>query len=226
MSLEDLIGRAAVWRGGSTPPPSGLASGYPELDALLHGGWPRRALTEILIERAGIGELRLLMPALARLTQGERWLAFVAPPYLPYAPALARAGVNLAHALLVHPRGRIDALWAVEQLLRAGTCGAVLAWVQEADGASLRRLQLAAEAGDCMGILFRRAAAGTQSSPAAVRLRLAPAPDASRRLQVQVLKRRGGWPAAPIAFEVNHALARPAPAPVSARGLHPRHPRA
>jgi cell division inhibitor SulA/protein ImuA len=226
MSLEDLMQRADVWRGGAAPPPAGLASGYPELDAALNGGWPQGALTEILIDRAGIGELRLLMPALARLTQGERWLALVAPPYVPYAPALKRAGVNLNHVLLIHPRAKSDALWAVEQTLRAGTCGAVLAWLHEADSQSLRRLQLAAEAGQCSGILFRRASASEQSSPAAVRLKLAPAHDAARRLSVQVLKRRGGWPTGPIALEVNHALARyPLPAP-AARGLHARNPRA
>ena len=226
MSLEDLMQRADVWRGGFAPPPSGLTSGYPELDAALNGGWPQGALTEILVDRAGIGELRLLLPTLARLTHGDRWLAFVAPPYIPYAPALKRGGVNLDHVLLVHPRARTDALWAVEQTMRAGTCGAVLAWLNDADHQSLRRLQLAAEAGQCLGILFRRASASEQSSPAAVRLKLAPAHDAARRLSVQVLKRRGGWPTGPIALEVNHALAR-YPLPQSrARNLHPRQPRA
>jgi cell division inhibitor SulA/protein ImuA len=222
MSLEDLMQRADVWRGGLVPPPSGLASGYPELDAVLNGGWPQAALTEILIDRAGVGELRLLMPAAARLTQGDRWLAFVAPPYIPYAPALRRAGVNLDHVLLIHPRARTDALWAVEQTLRAGTCGAVFAWLNDADSQSLRRLQLAAEAGRCAGFLFRRASASEHSSPAAVRLKLAPAHDAARRLNVQILKRRGGWPVGPIALEVNHALARFALSRAPARGLHAR----
>jgi cell division inhibitor SulA/protein ImuA len=226
MSLEDLMQRAEVWRGGLAPPPSGLTSGYPELDAALNGGWPQGALTEILIDRAGIGELRLLLPTLARLTHGERWLAFVAPPYIPYAPALRRAGVNLDHVLLIHPRARTDALWAVEQTMRAGTCGAVLAWLHDADHPSLRRLQLAAEAGNCSGFLFRRAAACEHSSPAALRLRLAPAHDAARRLHVQILKRRGGWPTGPIALEVNHALARHSLPGSPARNLHARHPRA
>ncbi|HXZ85414.1 MAG TPA: translesion DNA synthesis-associated protein ImuA, partial [Myxococcota bacterium] len=206
--------------------PSGLSSGYPELDALLNGGWPPGALIEILIDRAGVGELRLMLPTLARLTHEERWLAFVAPPYVPYAPALLRGGVNLDHVLLIHPRQRTDALWAVEQTLRAGTCGAVLAWLHEADTPSLRRLQLAAETGNSLGILFRRTAASEQSSPAAVRLRLAPAHDAARRLSVEVLKRRGGWPTGPIALEVNHALARSPFSRSAARGLHARRSRA
>lgn len=222
MNLEDVMQRADVWRGGSASPASGLASGYRELDHALNGGWPQGALTEILIDRAGIGELRLLLPALARLTQDQRWLAFVAPPYIPYAPALRRGGVNLDHVLLVHSRARTDALWAVEQTLRSGICGAVLAWINDADSQSLRRLQLAAEAGRCMGILFRRTTASAHSSPAAVRLQLAPAHDAARRLQVRILKRRGGWPLGPIAVEVDHALASFVLPRSPARGVHAR----
>jgi cell division inhibitor SulA/protein ImuA len=224
MSLEDLLQRADIWRGGVAPPLSGLPTGYPELDAVLNGGWPRGGLVEIVIDRLGIGELRLLLPALAHLTLEKRWLAFVAPPYLPYAPALLRGGVNLDRVLLVHPRAGNDALWATEQTLRAGTCGAVLAWLRGADRQSLRRLQLAAEAGASTGILFGGAACARAGSPAAVRLRLAPARDASRRLSVHVLKRRGGWPTGPIALEVNHALARSALCGSPARGLHACHP--
>jgi hypothetical protein len=57
-------------------------------------------LTEIAVERWGSGELALFMPLLARLSRpgGERqgWIAWISPPFLPYAPALAAAGVDLA----------------------------------------------------------------------------------------------------------------------------------
>lgn len=221
MNLDDLIQRADIWRGGEAPPPSGLASGYPALDALLNGGWPAGALVEILSEYRGIGELRLLLPALAGLTQEKRWLVFIAPPYIPYAPALVRAGVQLNHVLQIHPQTRTDALWALEQALRSGSCGAVLAWPQRADAASLRRLQLAAETGDCLGFLFRKPSAGRESSPAAVRLRLAPAQTAAG-LSIEVLKRRGGWPTGPIDLEVTHALALSGFAAAGAGNLHPR----
>lgn len=133
MSLESLLQRADIWRGGLAPPMSSLPSGFAELDALLPGGgWPQGTLMEILIPRAGVGELRLLLPALARLSQGDRWVVFVAPPYIPYAPALAAASLDLSRVLLVHPRGErgahADTLWAVEQALRAGSVSAVLAW--------------------------------------------------------------------------------------------------
>ncbi len=206
MTLEDLMQRADLWRGGEAPPPSGLACGYPGLDRLLNGGWPQGALVEILTEHRGIGELRLLLPALAGITQSDRWLALVAPPYIPYAPALARAGVRLERVLQIHPGSQKDRLWALEQTLRSGSCGAVLAWLQEADAHGLRRLQLAAEAGDSVGFLFRHTRVARQGSPAAVRLRLTPARSGSR-LGIEVLKRRGGWPRAPLELEVEHALA-------------------
>ena len=116
MSLDHLLQRADLWRGGATSPAvSGIPTGFAELDALFPGGgWPRGALTEILMPREGIGALTLVLPTLARLSRENRWLAWVAPPYLPYAPALAAAGVDLSRVLLVHPRSNADGLWAVE----------------------------------------------------------------------------------------------------------------
>lgn len=220
MSLEDLLQRADLWRGGTAPAVVGLPTGFAALDALLPGaGWPAGALTEILTNRSGIGELQLLMPTLARFTHEDRWVAFIAPPYIPYAPALRRAGVNLAHVLVVHPRENRDALWAMEQALRAGTCGAVLAWPTLVDMKRLRRLQLAAETGNAVGMLFRTVAAAVENSPAALRLRLEPAADA---LAVHILKRRGGWPTGPVILEMKHALAGRTSARSPACDLPPR----
>jgi hypothetical protein len=223
MSLDTLLQRADLWRGGGAPSAEtpGLATGIPALDAALPGGWPVGALTEILIPEEGIGELSLLMPALARLSHARRWLAWVAPPHIPYAPALNAAGIDLSHVLLVRPKPGADGLWAVEQTLRAGTCGAVLAWLSGADNAVLRRLQLAAEAGRSWGVLFRPSWLADQSSPAALRLRLEPA---GRGLAVHVLKRRGGFPSAPIYLDRDHAVAGLAVSAPAAGSFHPRHP--
>jgi cell division inhibitor SulA/protein ImuA len=207
MSLEELMQRAELWRGGSAPAVDGVSSGYPPLDGLLGGGWPRGALTEILIDHVGIGELSLLLPTLVRLTREQRWLAFVSPPYVPYAPALMRAGVNLAQVLLVHPGNAKDIQWTLEQSLRAGTCGAVLAWLDKAHWSALRRLQLAAEAGGSLAFVYRHAAVADQSSPAALRLRLQPRPAKQAGVGVQIIKRRGGWPGESIELEVSGALA-------------------
>lgn len=221
IDINDVMQRRDVWRASSAPLSTpGLPTGFAELDAVLPGGgWPLKALTEISIPCAGIGELRLLLPALARLSRGDRWLAFVGPPYIPYAPALVAAGVDLSRVLMVHPRAGDDALWAVEQTLRAGTCAAVLAWPAVADTRSLRRLQLAAEAGDAWGVMFRQERVAATSSPAALRLRLAPR-DAG--LGVHILKRRGGWPVGPLTLEVSHAVAVSGSAGPAARGAQPR----
>lgn len=197
MSLDHLLQRADLWRGGAASPAvSSIPTGFAELDTLFPGGgWPRGALTEILIPRQGVGAMALVLPTLARLSREKRWLTWIAPPYLPYAPALAAAGIDLSRILLVHPRSGSDGLWAVEQTLRSGTCGAVLAWLETGDMKTLRRLQLAAEAGQCWGLLFRPERLCKQSSPAALRIKLELEGEG---LAVHILKRRGGWATGPV----------------------------
>lgn len=219
-ALESLLQHPGLWRGRSCaevalPSVPSVPSGYAELDARLPGGgWPTGALTEILPERQGIGELRLLLPALARLSREDRWLLWIAPPYIPYAPALAAAGLALENLLWLRPDSPADALWAAEQALRSGACSAVLAWPDRPDGRALRRLQLAAEEGRALAVLFRPAAAAVQSSTAALRLGLQ---SVRSRLQVRILKRRRGCVAAPFLLDTDNAalagpvLPRPAP---------------
>ncbi|GEM_PF-220817 len=193
-SLDALLDNPAIWRAGEPArhdDTARIASEHPSLDGVLPGGgWPRGALTEILYDQAGIGELSLLMPALARLSHQGGWIALVAPPHIPYAPALRQYGIDLSRLLLIHPDDRTDSLWAVEQALRTGTCGAVLAWPRCIDDQSMRRLQLAAEAGDTLGVLFRETRAAEQPSPAALRLRLTRAPGETPH--AHILKCRGG----------------------------------
>ncbi len=112
------------------------------------------ALTEIRTHQVGNRALALVLPALARLSQERRWLAWIAPPDIPAGPLLAAAGVDLSRVLVVHPRACTDGLRAVEQALRAGTCGAVLAWLTRADDETLHRLRSAAEDGHSWGVMF------------------------------------------------------------------------
>ncbi len=200
-NLDNLLRHPEIWRTdrGGVAPHGALPTGFAALDqALPAGGWPLGALTEILVPGMGAGELRLVMPALARLSRGGRWIAWIAPPHIPYAPALAAWGVDLSRLLLVRTRSEADALWAAEQALRSGSCGAVLAWPATVEDRSLRRLQLAAETGECWGLLFRKARIH-QRSPAAVRLKLEPF---SRGTLVQILKCRGRGPSAPLVIDL------------------------
>ncbi|MDH3378392.1 MAG: translesion DNA synthesis-associated protein ImuA [Gammaproteobacteria bacterium] len=192
--------RADIWRGGNTPPTvrDGIPTGFDVLDRLFPGGgWPRGALTEILTEE-GTSALQLLMPALAQLSHShKRWITWVAPPHIPYAPALANGGIDLSKILLIHPRRNTDLLWALEQALRSGTCSVVLAWLAGGNDKILRRLQLAAETGRTAGLLFCPPRNVEQHSTAALRVQVDPSPDG---LTVDIIKRRGGWPAGPVHF--------------------------
>ena len=201
-SLDKLLQNPRVWKGRSSlQQKAGLSSGYPELDRHLPGGgWPTEALTEILTEQYGIGELRLLMPALARLSAEEAqpdysepgWIAWVSPPFQPYPPALQQWGVDLSRMLIVRPRDASEMLWSAEQALSSGTCAAVLLWSDKLDDQASRRLQLAAEKGNSWAIAFRPPSARRQPSAAALRIELLPGQEGTR---VSILKSRGGRPA-------------------------------
>ncbi len=172
VALETLLAAQTLWRAGRTAilAAEGESTGHASLDALLpQGGWPRRALTELLLPADGVGELELLFPTLARMTQAGGTVVVVAPPYIPYAPAWQAAGVELGHLEIVEAQPR-DALWAFEQCLRSGSCATVLGWPRNADAQSLRRLQVAADSGDCLGFAFRDRKHLANPSPAALRL--------------------------------------------------------
>jgi len=200
-SLDAVLNHPAVWRGGDcarVTVPS-VPTGFAELDALLPGGgWPGGALTEIFAERTGIGELQILMPAAARLTRAGRWLVLIAPPYIPYAPALAAHGVKLSHLMLIQPQTGDEILWACEQALRMDDCGAILTWLDTAHDRTLRRLQLAAEGGGAIAVLFRPARA-IPASPAALRLHVG---KTGNKTIIRILKRRGGAVPDPMMFEL------------------------
>lgn len=191
MSLQELLDHPAIWRGGHLDQRAQetISTGHADLDAELPGGgWPLGDLVELMIDRRGLGELRLWLPALAQLSKKQHWLAWVSPPYLPYAPALAAGGIDLSRLLLVRTAAASDNLWATEQALRSGTCGAVLAWPQQPRDRDLRRLQLAAQTGNTLGILFRPTTAAQHASPAPLRLKVEPSPQGTL---VYILKRRG-----------------------------------
>jgi len=157
-TLDQLLrGQNQIWRGMQTSSTqTGIATGFPELDALLPGGgWPNGALTSLALPMVGIGEVSLLLPAIAMLSRQGRRIVWLASPHQPYAPGLQQAGVDLAQLLVVTCPDSADLPWALEKLLRTGCCGMALAWPQKPLAAhQARRLQLAAEAGNTLAVLF------------------------------------------------------------------------
>jgi hypothetical protein len=186
--LARLLEHPVIWRARGAARLAALASGFAALDEWLPGGgWPRGGLIEILAARFGSGESYLLLPALAALTRAAaaRWCVWVAPPLMPFAPALAAAGIVLDRVAVV---GGARPLWAFEQVLGSGACDAALAWGGQPKPRELRRLQLAAERGRTLGVLFRPRRAAREASPAVLRLGLAPL---AAGVRVTLLKGRG-----------------------------------
>lgn len=210
-NLDHLLQLPNPWHGDIlAEPAAGLATGFDELDALLpERGWTQAALTELVIPREGVGALQLVLPALARLSQQRRWIAWVAPPYLPYAPALEAAGVDLSRLLRIYPRDGSDGLATIEACLRAGSCSAVLAWPMAGELPALRRLQRAAAQGQSWGILFRPEQCAESVSPAGQRLRITPTQSG---VAVTRLAPRGGWDGGPVALSMDRLLRPQVPA--------------
>ncbi len=181
-----------------------LATGDALLDAQLPGGgWPLGVLNEIL-QPAGVhSEWRLLLPALAR--SGSRAVVLVGAPHPPFGPALSAQGVLSTRLLWVAPSGSAQRLWATEQALRCADVDAVLAWLVQVRPDQLRRLQMAAAEFDKLLFVMRPEQAQAESSPAALRLWVAPSDQTGDALQVRALKRRGP----PMGGSL-HLAARPA----------------
>jgi protein ImuA len=221
----------ALWLGHQIGRSAGdvVASGFPRLDAELPGGgWPRRALSELLLPHPGVGEIRLLAPSLVAAQRAGRLVMVFDPPAALSAAALERLGFDVAELLVVHTRARVvpgsDSLWALEQALKSGHVGAVLAWLPPRLRADrLRRLQLAAHNHDGAAFVMREASCAGR--PTASPLRLGLQAGGADRLQVRILKRRGPPLEAPLSLELPTVLSaaarrRAGSASERAAGLH------
>ena len=226
-TLAEVLARPDIWLGDAlaTAPRPGVSTGFAALDAELPGGgWPRGAVVELMSRHSGIGEMALLMPALAAQFSGNgvensSWTICVAPPLLPFAPGWAPGwgSIALQRLMVIHARGD-DAAWACARALDTEGVGTVLAWLPDSRAATIRRLQLLAERSEALVFVFRPCACATQSSPAPLRLMLdrggkvirkkygvSPAPTGvttGATLTVHLIKRRGAGRAAPLYLSV------------------------
>ena len=233
----DLL-HPALWLGHQLGRQADAAvpSGFATLDQQLPGGgWPRRALTELLLPHPGIGEIRLLGTCLAATQQAGRLVMLFDPPADLSAGALVRLGLDVAQLLVISTRARgapgSDTLWALEQALKSGHVGAVLAWLPpRLRTERLRRLQLAAQAHEGPAFVFREVAAAQRPTAAPLRLGLRAA--GADQLAVRVFKRRGPPLGAPLQIALPPVLSaaalsraqegrtQPAPITLSEPPLH------
>lgn len=192
--LDHLVReQAMLWRGRSLAQQAeavvpALDTGFPTLNSLLKtGGWPQASLLEIQVDEWGQGELQLLLPAMAALSQAGQQLAWIAPPYIPYAPALQAAGVDLNYLLIIEQSEPADIAWATEKCLYHASAAMVLFCLPLADARHIRRLQLAASTGNSLGVLLSRGP--VRQTPVPLRLKTH---YVEQGLHVEVLKSRFG----------------------------------
>jgi len=190
------------------PENAGIPTGFTCLNKIFYNsGWPQGGLTELLHDTSGIGELRLMAPALSHLSQHEsRWIVWINPSFIPYAPALEALNIDHKKILLIHPRNHKEALWSLEKALQSGTCSAALAWLDEKKLAlpDIRRLQVRAKQGNTWATLFRPTAAAQKASSAELRLQLLPAASEDE-MMVSIIKRRGGWAIPNVPIELRES---------------------
>jgi protein ImuA len=187
----------ALWRANQLARAYGrtVDTGYPALSAQLSGaGWPVGTLIELLLQQAGIGEMRLLSPALASVSQ-KRSIGLIAPQQTPHALGYAYMGVHPSRLMWLTTPKSSDALWSAEQILRTGSCGALVLWQQHIRSESLRRLLLAAQSSETLFVVVRPLACAQDASPAPLRLTLRPAADG---VAIELIKRKGPVTAKPI----------------------------
>lgn len=179
-----------VWRASELARARSIAqtTGYDRLDRELPDrGWPRSALIELLVQQNGIGEMQLLQPMLSALSSSQR-VVLIQPPYHPHLMACRAWQVNERNLLWLRTKSSSDALWATEQTLKSGNCGAVILWQTDIRPETLRRLNLAAQTTDTWFWLMRPISAAANASPSPLRIALRPIHGG---LSVDIVKRRG-----------------------------------
>jgi hypothetical protein len=174
-----------------------ISTGFAALDRLLPGGGLHRGTLAEWVPRDGGGATTLAL-AVARNACGELGTLVVIDRRRTFYPlAAAACGIDLSRLLIVRPQHDRDETWAIDQALRSGGASAVLAWPDRLDDHLFRRLQLAAEAGDAVGLFLRPVRAIAEPSWAEVRWLVEPLPslssraDASRGVQLTLLRAPG-----------------------------------
>lgn len=190
--IEHLHNKRLIWRANQQSNfVKGNSTGFKELDQALQGGFPEHGVVDIDTP-IGIGEIRLLLPALrARQQQHERLLVFISAPMQINGEMLAEYGFPLEQVLIIQPQNVEHALWSAEQCLRSGCAHSVLLWHQELEISQAKRLQLAAEQGDALHFIFRHQHQLSLSLPVNLAMKLRPH---RQGINIQVTKRKGGWP--------------------------------
>jgi len=198
--ITDLKNKQLLWQASQTQTvPDKLATGIDVLDDALQGGFPQRGMARIQ-STMGIGELRLCMPILKQRQQDQRQLFLIASPAQVNAEMLLEYELSTERTFFINNHDLAAQLWACEQCLKSGCSHTVILWCNKLSLNQAKRLQLAAEQGDSLLVVFQYSTS-IQALPISLSLSLS---RKEQQLRINITKQRGGWPV--TAFEVNHTL--------------------
>ena len=203
-----------------------MPTGCEALDRLLpERGFRRGTLVEWLAAGEGTGRETLALYTAREACREGGAVVVLDQAGEFYPPAIARLGIELRQVIVVRAGNQVDNTWALDQSLRCPAVAAVVAWPEKLDGHTFRRLQLAAEQGGGLGLLLRPLGVRYEPSWAEVRLLIEPlpaaAPEAGRRLKIQVLRSPGRLCGGSVEVEIDHETHIVHPAPRLAPGADP-----
>ena len=133
-------------------------------------GLPTGELIEFLHRGSGCGVLALCLARTA--SRDGRAIAVIDPEHQFYPHAALALGIGLEQLLVLRPtRGR-EEMWALDQTIRCRGFAAVLWRGKQLQLRHLRRLQLACEKHNTLGLLLRPQAMSHQLTAARTRLRV------------------------------------------------------
>jgi hypothetical protein len=165
-------------------------------------------IVEWLVANEGSGAVTLALQMMSQSAGHGTWAVVDSARDL-YVPALPGWGIEPNRILVIRPATLQETCWSIEQCLRCPGIRATLAWVDNRTPARVhRRWQMAAESGGGVGMFFRPAQTRREPIWADLRMMVTPRPGGqgeTRRLQIEVLYRRGGLGGCPQAWEIDHA---------------------
>lgn len=203
--------------------PPVISTGVAALDHLLPDqGLRGGSLSEWLSPGLGSGAGMLALLAAREACYEGGALVVVDRHNVFYPPAAAALGIDLEKVILVRPANIADELWAVDQALRCEGVAAVWGLVETIDFRSFRRLQLASESQQALGLLVRSSKRRNDPSWSEVQLLIEPQPsNDARRLRVELTRGRTQVGAS-VELEIDEVTGQVREAPARAKNTAPR----
>jgi cell division inhibitor SulA len=152
--LHDLQNKQWVWTAADAKhrvATTKLATGYENLDKVLSSGFPAAGMIH-LESPLGCGEMRLILSILKgqRNENNEHKLyMFIDPPFTLNVEFLLTQNISLSQLVVVHTNNMEDVLWCAEQCAKSGACCAVFIWQHKLKHIHVRKLEHAAQQGNC-----------------------------------------------------------------------------